>query len=131
MERGGGQRAVGLEGLGRGAEAVREEVQTGAVYGLGLEVGRGCVRGGMGDGEGTVEIIYELHPDKLVVEVADEGEGFEPPADRSSPPEDDDLSECGLPFASIEALSAELEIPQRDECGFSPCFDTHHHLSAS
>src|ERR671932_475 len=35
-----------------------------------------------GDG-GSVEIVYELHPDRLVVEVADEGEGFEPPEARA------------------------------------------------
>src|SRR2546421_9004255 len=31
-----------------------------------------------GGAGGMVEIVYELHPDRLVVEVADEGEGFEP-----------------------------------------------------
>jgi hypothetical protein len=35
-----------------------------------------------GRGDGVVEIVYELHPDRLVVEVADDGEGFEPPASR-------------------------------------------------
>src|SRR5919206_1065135 len=34
-------------------------------------------------GGGVVEILYELHPDRLVVEVTDEGEGFEPPAEPS------------------------------------------------
>ena len=28
--------------------------------------------------EGSVEIVYELRPDRLVIEVGDEGSGFEP-----------------------------------------------------
>src|SRR5512141_2104856 len=36
-------------------------------------------------GEGTVEILYELHDDKLVVEVVDEGEGFDPPTESRLP----------------------------------------------
>jgi len=63
-------------------------------------------------GEGVVEIVYELHPDRLVVEVTDEGEGFdaEPAAD---PDAADELSEGGLGIAIIEALSDELEIGPR------------------
>ena len=38
------------------------------------------VRHAYADGQGSVEILYELHPDRLVVEVTDDGEGFEPPA---------------------------------------------------
>src|SRR5437667_12057593 len=30
------------------------------------------------DSDGVVEIVYELHSDRLVIEVADEGAGFEP-----------------------------------------------------
>src|SRR5882762_9482638 len=44
---------------------------------------------GDGDGEGTVEIVYELYDDKLVVEVADKGEGFEPPGDARNALDDD------------------------------------------
>src|SRR5207253_4910803 len=34
---------------------------------------------------GRVEIVYELHPDRLVIEVIDEGGGFQPlPADADS-----------------------------------------------
>src|SRR3954447_2058627 len=53
--------------------------------------------------EGTVEIVYELHPDKLVVEVADEGEGFEPPA-ASALAEEEELTEGGLGIAIIQAV---------------------------
>src|SRR3954453_20800382 len=45
-------------------------------------------------GAGTVEILYELHPDRLVVEVTDAGEGFELPGDAALA--DGDLSEGGL-----------------------------------
>ena len=62
-------------------------------------------------GDGVVEILYELHPDRLVVEVTDEGEGFTPPADAEMP---DELSEeGGLGIAIIQALSDELEIGER------------------
>src|SRR5258705_8802003 len=42
-------------------------------------------------GEGVVEIVYELHPDRLVVEVTDSGEGFEPGDAASQEP--DELAE--------------------------------------
>ena len=72
------------------------------------------VRHAYADGAGTVEILYELYPDRLAVEVNDQGEGFTPPSDRS---DDGELSEGGLGIAIIEALSDELEISQRAEGG--------------
>ena len=66
-------------------------------------------------GEGVVEILYELHPDRLVVEVNDEGEGFEPSSGASDVA--GDLSEGGLGIAIIQALSDELEIGGRDGGG--------------
>jgi serine/threonine-protein kinase RsbW len=69
------------------------------------------VRHAYDDGEGTVEILYELHADKLVVEVADEGEGFEAPAeDAIAELNGTALSEGGLGIAIIKALVDELEI---------------------
>ena len=47
---------------------------------LKLAVTEACsnsVRHGYGGGEGTVEILYELQPDRFVVEVADDGPGFD------------------------------------------------------
>src|SRR5918997_5277619 len=35
------------------------------------------VRHAYPDGDGVVEIVYELRDDRLVIEVVDEGEGFE------------------------------------------------------
>jgi serine/threonine-protein kinase RsbW len=56
---------------------------------------------------GVVEISYELHPDRLVIEVSDEGEGFDP-AESEGPPEE--LSEGGLGIAIIRAIADEVEI---------------------
>jgi serine/threonine-protein kinase RsbW len=68
------------------------------------------VRHAYSSGEGMVEILYELHPDRLVVEVTDQGEGFDPPAFPATPLEDEELSEGGLGIAIIQALSDEFEL---------------------
>jgi serine/threonine-protein kinase RsbW len=69
------------------------------------------VRHAYDGGEGHVDISFELHDDRLVVEVTDEGEGFEhDPGDSSSPEE---LTEGGLGIAIIEALTDTLEIGPR------------------
>jgi serine/threonine-protein kinase RsbW len=72
------------------------------------------VRHAYAEGGGTVEIVYQLYPDRLEVVVVDQGEGFTPSAGRNGA---DELSEGGLGIAIIEALSDELEITQRDEGG--------------
>jgi serine/threonine-protein kinase RsbW len=59
------------------------------------------------DRVGFVEVSYELHPDRLVIEVTDEGEGFDP-ADAKGPP--DELSEGGLGIAIIRAIADQVEI---------------------
>ena len=60
--------------------------------------------------EGTVEILYELHHDKLVVEVTDEGEGFAHPDPLAAGQQ---LSEGGLGIAIIRAIADEFEIADR------------------
>jgi serine/threonine-protein kinase RsbW len=70
-----------------------------------------AVQHAYGDQDGVVEIRYELHADRIVVEVSDNGSGFAPPAE--APAEDDGLSEGGLGIAIIRALSDELEIGER------------------
>jgi serine/threonine-protein kinase RsbW len=70
------------------------------------------VRHAYADGDGLVEIVYELHGDRLVVEVTDQGEGFEPPSAPSRALDSDELSEGGLGIAIIEALADEFEIGQ-------------------
>jgi serine/threonine-protein kinase RsbW len=64
------------------------------------------VRHGYNNGEGTVEVVYELLPDRLVVEVADDGPGFDAAGDR---PLRDGLAEGGLGIAIIQAVSDEFE----------------------
>jgi anti-sigma regulatory factor (Ser/Thr protein kinase) len=54
-----------------------------------------------------VEISYELFPDRLVIEVTDEGEGFDPAQAKGHP---DELSEGGLGIAIIRAIADEVEI---------------------
>ncbi|HEX9378156.1 MAG TPA: ATP-binding protein [Gaiellaceae bacterium] len=56
---------------------------------------------------GVVEISYELHSDRLVIEVTDDGEGFDPGAAEGHP---DELSEGGLGIAIIRAIADEVEI---------------------
>lgn len=75
------------------------------------------VRHAYADGDGLVEILYELHADKLVVEVCDRGEGFEPPAEPGSALEQEELSEGGLGIAIIEALADEFEVGEREDGG--------------
>lgn len=65
------------------------------------------VDGGAGGG---VEIRYEVGGDRIVVEVSDEGGGFDPAA---LGPEGDDLDEGGLGIAIIRAVTDELEIGPR------------------
>jgi serine/threonine-protein kinase RsbW len=61
-----------------------------------------------GDDEaGVVEISYELRSDRLVIEVSDEGEGFNPDEAGGAPEE---LSEGGLGIAIIRAIADEVEI---------------------
>jgi serine/threonine-protein kinase RsbW len=59
------------------------------------------------DHAGVVEISYELLPDRLVIEVTDEGEGFDPAAADDSPEE---LSEGGLGIAIIRAIADDVQI---------------------
>jgi serine/threonine-protein kinase RsbW len=66
------------------------------------------VRHAYGGGDGVVEIVYELHADRVIVEVADDGEGFSP--DEAAGDGNEELSEGGLGIAIIRSLTDELEI---------------------
>ena len=74
------------------------------------------VRHAYADEDGVVEIVYELYPDRLVIEVSDTGEGFEPYRDRNGM-ELDDLTEGGLGIAIIRSLADELQIGAREGGG--------------
>jgi serine/threonine-protein kinase RsbW len=63
------------------------------------------------DGDGQVEIRYELRADRVTIEVVDDGNGFDP--DESPSFEGDELSEGGLGIAIIRTIADELEIASR------------------
>ena len=65
--------------------------------------------------EGNVEIVYELQPDRLVIEVGDEGSGFEPFEGGNG--HEGELEEGGLGIEIIRALADEVEIGPREEGG--------------
>jgi serine/threonine-protein kinase RsbW len=73
------------------------------------------VRHAYDDQAGVVEIVYELHADRLVIEVSDSGEGFDP--DRTEHLDPEELSEGGLGIAIIQSLADELEIDTRQGGG--------------
>ena len=66
------------------------------------------VRHAYENGEGHVDISYELREDRLIVEVADDGTGFEFEQDPKS--DDDVLSEGGLGISIIRSVADEVEI---------------------
>jgi len=61
-----------------------------------------------GHGGGHVDVMIELRADRIVIEVADDGDGFDP---HDVPVFDGaELSEGGLGLAIIETITDELEI---------------------
>jgi serine/threonine-protein kinase RsbW len=62
-----------------------------------------------------VEVIYQLEPDRLVVEIVDDGEGFKPEDVELTG--NGDLSEGGLGIAIIRAVVDEVEIGARETGG--------------
>jgi serine/threonine-protein kinase RsbW len=79
---------------------------------LKLAVTEACsnsVRHAYRDGrEGAVQVVYELHSDRLVVEVSDDGEGFT--VDEELTGDEGSLNEGGLGIAIIRELADELEL---------------------
>jgi serine/threonine-protein kinase RsbW len=72
------------------------------------EAASNSVRHAYGEADiGVVEISYQLFPDRLVIEVLDDGEGFDPVAAEDNT---DELSEGGLGIAIIRAIADEVEI---------------------
>jgi serine/threonine-protein kinase RsbW len=69
------------------------------------------VRHAYGDAGGAVEILYELHDDRLAIEVVDDGEGFD---EMRAGGTDDDLVEGGLGIAIIRAIADEFELGPRN-----------------
>ena len=67
------------------------------------------VRHAYPDGDGIVEVVYDLRPDRLVIEVTDNGEGFDL-VERENGGVTDDLTEGGLGIAIIKAIADEFEL---------------------
>ena len=59
-------------------------------------------------GDGHVDITYFLQPDRLGIQVVDDGDGFDP--DDSPPLEGEELSEGGLGIAIIKTIADEFEL---------------------
>jgi serine/threonine-protein kinase RsbW len=75
------------------------------------EAASNSVRHAYGDKDaGVVEISYQLFSDRLVIEVTDEGEGFDPAETEGSAAE---LSEGGLGIAIIRAIADDVEFGVR------------------
>ena len=71
------------------------------------EAASNSVRHAYGDKDaGVVDISYRLFSDRLVIEVRDEGEGFDPAEAEGNAAE---LSEGGLGIAIIRAIADEVE----------------------
>jgi serine/threonine-protein kinase RsbW len=68
------------------------------------------VRHAYGDADGRVQISFQLSEDRLVVEVSDDGAGFDPGANTRNGEQADDLTEGGLGIAIIRSIADELEI---------------------
>jgi serine/threonine-protein kinase RsbW len=64
--------------------------------------------------EGVVEIVYELQPDRLVIEVSDDGSGFDYVEVEG---EERELTEGGLGLAIIRTLADEFDLGERSEGG--------------
>jgi serine/threonine-protein kinase RsbW len=62
-------------------------------------------------GDGHVDITYELRPDRLDIQVVDDGNGFDP--DETPALEGEELSEGGLGIAIIKTIADEFEIRSR------------------
>jgi serine/threonine-protein kinase RsbW len=98
---------LALTGLGRLYDLSEETLGD-----LKLALTEACtnsVRHAYENGEGAVEIRYELGGNRLAVEVSDEGPGFTPP-DTQLGREAQELAEGGLGITIIRALTDEFEL---------------------
>jgi serine/threonine-protein kinase RsbW len=62
-------------------------------------------------GDGHVAVTYELHGDRLGIEVVDDGAGFDP--DEAPSFDGGELSEGGLGIAIIKTIADEFEIESK------------------
>ena len=74
------------------------------------------VRHAYGEDGGRVEIAYQLYGDRLVIEVNDEGEGFDP-AEDGHVGDLENLTEGGLGIAIIRAIADDLYLSRGPKGG--------------
>jgi serine/threonine-protein kinase RsbW len=74
------------------------------------EAASNSVRHAYSDGAGTVEVLYSLQPDRLVIEVTDDGEGFDYDTTPAIADAEDELTEGGLGIAIIQTIADEFEL---------------------
>jgi serine/threonine-protein kinase RsbW len=101
---------LALTGLGQ-LRAIGDDVMAELKLAL-TEAVSNSVRHAYGpDGEGSVDVTYELHPDRLRIEIVDDGEGFDPdvPTDGKADA-GEELSEGGLGIAIIKSIADEFEL---------------------
>ena len=96
---------LALSGLAR-VRAFSEETLADLKLAL-TEACSNSVRHAYDNGQGHVDISFELLDDRLIVEVADDGSGFEPTAGDKGLEED--LAEGGLGIAIIRSIADEVE----------------------
>lgn len=99
---------LALTGLSR-LRAVDEETLADLKLAI-TEAASNSVRHAYGGGSGTVEVVYDLLPDRLVIEVTDDGEGFDYGDESAATTPDAELTEGGLGIAIIQAVSDEFEL---------------------
>jgi len=64
-----------------------------------------------GDEDGHVQVTYELHPDRIAIEVVDDGAGFDPSLEAIVGGAE--LREGGLGIAIIKSIADELSVESR------------------
>jgi serine/threonine-protein kinase RsbW len=106
---------LALSGLAR-LQALSDETLADLKLAL-TEACSNSVRHAYRDGrDGVVEILYDLHPDRLVIEVSDDGPGFDYVEAEG---EERGLTEGGLGLAIIRSLSDEFELDGHSAAGGS------------
>ena len=66
------------------------------------------------EGEGSVDVRYELHPDRLGIAVVDDGAGFDPDDPRERGEQTgEELTEGGLGIAIIKSIADEFELTSK------------------
>src|SRR5919204_6284901 len=98
---------LALTGLAR-LRALSDELVADLKLAL-TEAASNSVRHAYGDDAGSVEIAYELYGDRLVIEVVDDGEGFDP-AEDGTLGDLESMTEGGLGIAIIRSIADEFAL---------------------